>query len=57
MRQDIQEYLHEQGWTYSHKTEDGRRIWSQDTVDAAHRATITRFDEEDHLVDLALNLL
>ena len=57
MRQDIIDFLHEQGWTFSHETEDGRRIWCQLFDNPYTRAKVLRFDEEKHLVELAMEVV
>lgn len=54
MRQDIYEYLHELGWAYSHTTEDGRRIWARDIFVPDAQAVVTRYDEEERLLELAM---
>lgn len=54
MRQDIYNYLHELGWSFDHITEDGRRIWSRQVKLPGIRAVITRFDEEEYLVEMAM---
>lgn len=52
MRHDIYEYLQQLGWQFSHETEDGRRIWSQEIF--SRNGASVRFDEEEHLVELAM---
>ena len=54
MRQDIYNYLHELGWSFDHITEDGRRIWNRQVKLPGIRAVVTRFDEEERLVEMAM---
>lgn len=54
MRYDIYEYLHELGWAFDHVTEDGRRIWSRQVRLPGAKATVTRFDEEERLLEMAM---
>ena len=54
MRQDIYNYLHELGWSFDHTTEDGRRIWAQDIFGPGANAVVTRYDEEERLLELAM---
>lgn len=57
MRQDIYEYLHELGWAYSHTTEDGRRIWNRQVNLNGTKTTVTRYEEEKHLLEAAMDAL
>lgn len=57
MRQDIFEYLCDQGWSFSHETEDGRRIWCQVIDDPYTKTTVARFTEEAYLVELAMEAM
>lgn len=54
MRQDIYNYLHELGWSFDHTTEDGRRIWARGIFIPDAQAVVTRYDEEEHLLELAM---
>jgi hypothetical protein len=54
MRQDIYNYLHELGWSFDHITEDGRRIWNRQVRLPDAQAVVTRYDEEEHLLEMAM---
>ena len=57
MRQDIYEYLYELGWAYSHTTEDGRRIWNRQVNLNGTKTTVTHYEEEKHLLEVAMDTL
>lgn len=57
MRTDINDYLNELGWSFDHTTEDGRRIWSRQVMLPCMRAVVTRYDEEDHLIEMAMEVM
>ena len=54
MRPDIYNYLHALGWTYSHTTEDGRRIWARDVFIPDAGTVVTRYDDEESLLEMAM---
>jgi len=54
MRQDIYNYLHELGWSFDHTTEDGRRVWARGIFVPDAQAVVTRFDEEERLIEMAM---
>lgn len=57
MRTDIIDYLHDFGWSFNHTTEDGRRIWARDIFVPDADAVITRYDEEEHLIEMAMEAM
>lgn len=57
MRTDINDYLNDLGWSYDHTTEDGRRIWTQDIFVPDTKAVVTRFDDEEHLIEMAMEAM
>ena len=57
MRQDIYNYLHELGWSFDHITEDGRRIWARDIFVPDAQAVVTRYDEEERLIEMAMEAM
>lgn len=57
MRQDIYEYLHELGWSFSHETEDGKRLWARAFYDPYTKNMTCLFDDEEHLIEMAMEAM
>lgn len=57
MKQDIYEYLHDLGWSFSHETEDGKRLWARAFYDPYTKNMTCRFDDEEHLIEMAMEAM
>lgn len=54
MKQNIYNYLRSLGWSFDHVTEDGRRIWARDVFIPDAGTVVTRYDEEESLLEMAM---
>lgn len=59
MRQEIQDYLHQQGWVFAGVSQpEHRRIWAKIETDADGKfKRIERIENEDYLAELAANII